>query len=522
MVSDGDERRSQPPDPFDDSFDDLDKFFFPAEEGDWADSAEGAGSSQQRESESGEERQQVPEELQHRVDAGSEHPAGEPRVSQGAGAGEEAEPERVGASALGDEPTGEMEAGDWTSLRGILQDDDEDEYDLDFGDDSTAGQNDTTLLFDDIPAAGESVDSPVDLPERVEARGDDILVQSGQPPAQRQEPPPPGDAPTGAVKVPWEELSDDLLAPAAASPPRTVKVGDPESLMGPVWEEPSSHAVSADAPPAGRRGERNLPAAVITAAVLLAAALLSIAVSKAAFAVVAGAVVLLAQAELYATMHRRGYQPASALGLLVGALMLGAAYLRGEPAVLFVVALALMLCFFWYMVSPPKARAGMIRHVGATLAGIIYVPFLGSFLLLILPARSGRALVLAVLGLTFLYDTAAFFVGSTWGNRPLARTISPKKSWEGVIGASAVTLAMSIAVLPSIDPIKPSWARAVGMALVVSVFATLGDLVESAIKRDLDVKDMGRILPGHGGILDRIDAALFVAPAAFYFLRLIL
>jgi phosphatidate cytidylyltransferase len=316
------------------------------------------------------------------------------------------------------------------------------------------------------------------------------------------------------------EAEDDLLADLRRpSTPRTVQVGDPESLTGPSWEEPSSHVVTTEPPPARDRG-RNLPAAVLSAAILVLAGLITIAVAKPAFAVVAGLVVLLAQAELYATMQRKGYQPATALGLVMGGLILLAGYLRGEPAMLFMVALSLITTFFWYMAAPPKARAGAIGNIGATMLGIVYIPFLAAFILIILTKfPSGRALVLAILGLTFLYDIAAFGVGTFWGSRALAPTISPKKSWEGLLGATIVTFAFAIAILPSIDPL--TLARAVGLALVVAVFAPLGDLAESAIKRDLGVKDMGSILPGHGGMPDRIDSVLFVIPAAFYFLRLI-
>ena len=114
----------------------------------------------------------------------------------------------------------------------------------------------------------------------------------------------------------------------------------------------------------------------------------------------------------------------------------------------------------------------------------------------------------------------AFAFGSFYGKRPLAPTISPKKSWEGLLAATFITFIVSIAVLPSIKPL--TWGRSVGLAIVIAVFAPIGDLAESAMKRDLGVKDMGSILPGHGGIMDRIDSALFVIPAAFYFLRLIL
>jgi len=313
-----------------------------------------------------------------------------------------------------------------------------------------------------------------------------------------------------------DDIDDDLLVDLHAPSPRTVKV-EPEEMTGPSWEEPTSRPLRSE--PLGPGG-RNLPAAVITAVALVALALITVALRRWAFALVAGGVVLVGQAELYATMQRRGHQPATALGLVMGALVMGAAYFKGEAAMLSMVALALMLSLLWYMAAAPKAREGALGNVACTLLGLIYVPLLAGYILLILTLASGRALMLSVLGLTFLYDAAAFFVGSFWGSRVLAPTISPKKSWEGLIGATVVTFPVAVAILPSIGPIG-TWKHALAMALVVAVFAPLGDLAESMLKRDLGVKDMGSILPGHGGILDRIDSVLFVAPAAFYLLRLI-
>jgi phosphatidate cytidylyltransferase len=290
---------------------------------------------------------------------------------------------------------------------------------------------------------------------------------------------------------------------------------------GPAWEEPTSHSVLHDLVPPGL-SERNLPAALITAGVLIVAAIVSLWISTGAFAVVASIIVLIAQAELYATMHRRGYQPATALGLVVGAMLLAGAYLRGEPAMLMFVALGAVLSFLWYMAAAPKAREGALRNIGLTLLGIVYVPFLAGYALILLSQPSmGTALVLSVLGVTFLYDIAAFAMGSFYGKHPLAPTISPKKSWEGLSGATVVTLFVGTAVFSNIAPIQPSIPKAIGLALLVVILAPLGDLSESLIKRDLRVKDMGTLLPGHGGVLDRIDSLLFVLPAAWYFLRLV-
>jgi phosphatidate cytidylyltransferase len=335
----------------------------------------------------------------------------------------------------------------------------------------------------------------------VEAAADNLAASMGEAPRP------------GQVE---EELLADIEEPEG---PRTVRVGGAEPLTGPTWEEPTSHPLMAE-PGGPPEPGRNLPAAVLTAAALAAVALLTLAVARAAFAVVAGAVVLLGQAELYATMQRKGHQPATALGLVIGGFTLAGAYLKGEQAMAFFVVLGLLLAFLWYMAAAPKAREGAIANIASTMLGVLYVPFLAGYILIILAqARSGRPLMLAVLGLTFVYDIAAFLFGSFWGSRALAPTISPKKSWEGLFGATVVTFALAVAILPSIEPLN--LVKSVGLAIVVAVFAPLGDLAESVIKRDLGVKDMGSVLPGHGGVLDRIDSVLFVAPAAFYFLRLI-
>jgi phosphatidate cytidylyltransferase len=132
----------------------------------------------------------------------------------------------------------------------------------------------------------------------------------------------------------------------------------------------------------------------------------------------------------------------------------------------------------------------------------------------------------AIFGLTFVFDTAAFLVGSVWGGsafqRALAPSVSPKKSIEGLIGATIVTLVVAVALVPAfIDAFADEKMNALLLGLVISVAATLGDLAESLVKRDLGVKDMGSVLPGHGGVLDRIDSLLFVAPAAYLLLRVI-
>jgi CDP-diglyceride synthetase len=317
-----------------------------------------------------------------------------------------------------------------------------------------------------------------------------------------------------------EDIATEMEEPVGSGRATGMSGSGSEGLGGPSWQEPTTIEVGMEHET--RRTGRDVPAAFITGLVLAGVALGSLAVGKWAFALTAGAIVLWAQGELYLALQRHHLQPATALGLVSGGLVLGAAYFRGEAAMLSMFVLSVLAAFLWYMAAPASHRRGTTTNIGVTVLGIAYVPLMAGFALAMLDFTDGRAVVLSVIGLTFVYDTAAFIVGSWWGNRPLAPTISPKKSLEGAIGATLVVIAVSVgAVAPAVTALN-TVGRSVALAVVVAILAPLGDLAESLIKRDLGVKDMGSVLPGHGGVLDRIDSVLFVVPAAFLFLRVIL
>jgi phosphatidate cytidylyltransferase len=317
-----------------------------------------------------------------------------------------------------------------------------------------------------------------------------------------------------------EDVAAEIEEPVGSGRATGMSGSGSEGLGGPSWQEPTTIEVGTEHE--ARRTGRDVPAAFITGLALAGVALGSLAVGKWAFALTAGAIVLWAQGELYLAFQRHHLQPATALGLVSGGLVLGAAYFRGEAAMLSMFVLSVFATFLWYMAAPASHRRGTATNIGVTVLGIAYVPLMAGFALAMLDLTDGRAVVLSVIGLTFVYDTAAFIVGSWWGNRPLAPTISPKKSLEGAIGATLVVIAVSVgAVAPAVTALN-TVGKSVALAVVVAVLAPLGDLAESLIKRDLGVKDMGSVLPGHGGVLDRIDSVLFVVPAAFLFLRVIL
>jgi phosphatidate cytidylyltransferase len=332
--------------------------------------------------------------------------------------------------------------------------------------------------------------------------------------------------PEGAEPQPTEEVAiaqllgdegdEGLQEP---EPARTVRVG-PEGFGGPSWQEPTAIEVGAE--PERKGPGRDVPTAFITGLVLAALAVGAILIGPGAFAILAGVVVLFAQGEFYLAMQKRHYRPATALGLVSGALVLGAGYYRGENAMLAIMAISLFATFLWYTTVPAQHRQNLVSNIAITVLGVAYIPLLAAYALAVLKLPDGEGLTLSIIGLTFVYDTAAFGVGYFWGSRPLAPTISPKKSWEGAIGATLVVIAVSVGVVGSSVTLLDTIGRSVGLAVVVALFAPLGDLAESLLKRDLEIKDMGGILPGHGGVMDRIDSVLFVAPAAFIYLRLIL
>jgi phosphatidate cytidylyltransferase len=292
--------------------------------------------------------------------------------------------------------------------------------------------------------------------------------------------------------------------------------------------EPASQGGPATAPgaspsgpgPRGRGAGRNLKLAALTGFTLAAAAFGLLAVGPGPFFVLAAVIILGGQAEFYLAARRAGHDPAVPLGLVAGAVLLTGVYLRGERAAGLVLFLTLLFSFIWYLVPHGDARddAAPAADVAITVLGVAYVPLLGSFVaLLARHPEHGRGLVMAMIIATAVYDMAAYAGGSRFGRRKLAPTISPNKSVEGAITATLATVALVSVPASVLGP----WSigQAALFCLLVSVAAPMGDLVESMIKRDFGIKDMGTILPGHGGVLDRIDAMLFVAPATYLSLR---
>lgn len=226
--------------------------------------------------------------------------------------------------------------------------------------------------------------------------------------------------------------------------------------------------------------------------------------------------VLIAQAELYAVLKAGGYSPVALVGLVCGAVVLIGTYLRGMPALALGLVLPLPLLLLWGLTIPLDRVRTMLS---STYLGVIYGPFLIGFAILVLRGRDGIVLTPAFVGMTAVHDSGAYLIGRKIGRHKMSPRTSPGKTWEGFFAGTIVTIVLSVAVLPFVHPFTA--LLALKLAIVMSLTSPLGDLAESLLKRDLGVKDMGSLMPGHGGFFDRLDAIMFNAPIAYLVLRVL-
>ena len=308
------------------------------------------------------------------------------------------------------------------------------------------------------------------------------------------------------TETPWQPLLDE--AASQNDRRRRAHRRRPQRAARPSSARPSS----------GRSGL----VATATGVVIALLALACFALGPPAALALMAVVLLIGAGEAFGALQHDGYRPATLVGILaVPALVIGA-YLRGPEAIVVIFGLSVLLSLLWYL---PKSGSGeLVSDLGASLLVLCWVGVLGSFVGLLLspgafPHRHGVAFVLAALILTATHDVGAYAIGSRFGRRALAPKISPGKTVEGLAGATVLVLAVALLGIAHLHPFH--LASALELGVVVSVFAPLGDLVESLIKRDLSIKDMGSLLPAHGGVLDRIDAMLFVIVPTYFLVRLV-
>ncbi len=226
-------------------------------------------------------------------------------------------------------------------------------------------------------------------------------------------------------------------------------------------------------------------------------------------------IMIVAVGELYANLRTKGYRPIALFGI-VGMILMGVgAHNWGAAAIGGWAGFVVLATVLFFTLTP---RSSPLESVSVTALGVVWVGML-SFAILLAKGPNPVALILFVVLLIALNDIGAFFVGRAFGRRKLAPEVSPNKTVEGLLGGLIV-----VGVVASILVTFPPWesiglAKGLSAAAVVGLFAPIGDLVESMVKRSIGIKDMGSVLPGHGGMLDRIDGFLFAVPAIYFLFR---
>lgn len=278
---------------------------------------------------------------------------------------------------------------------------------------------------------------------------------------------------------------------------------------------PATRAAARAARQHGRAG-RNLPAAVGVGLGLGAVVITGLFIRREAFVVVVAIAVCLALWELtQALAERRVVIPV--VPVLVGAVaMTVAAYTAGGQALAVTYVLTAIGVVVWRVAEGPD---GALRDVAGGVFAAAYLPLLAGFVVLMLAEPDGARRVLTFIIVTIASDIGGYAVGVVAGRHPLAPSVSPKKSWEGLAGSGLACVVAGLLLVPLLLG-GPWWGGGL-LGLAVVLVATLGDLSESMIKRDLGIKDMGSVLPGHGGVMDRLDSLVVAAPVVWLLLRLL-
>jgi phosphatidate cytidylyltransferase len=314
--------------------------------------------------------------------------------------------------------------------------------------------------------------------------------------------------------------SAETAAASAAAASRLSPPSPPEPKVRAPRTSRASASRTGNVPTGGTSG-RDMRVAIGSGLLLGVVGLICFAAGTVATLAITTVIVLLATAEGYAAFRRAQYHPATLLGLVAVLSLMIETYNKGVAALPLVLVLLVAGSFIWYLARVEPAAdpaSGML----STVFIFVWVGAFGSFAALLLnpnlfPDRHGIAFILAAVIVTVTDDVASLLVGSAIGKHPLAPSISPNKSWEGLIGGALAAILVSVVVVHFIHPWTVSKALLYGV--VVAVVAPLGDLSQSMIKRHLGLKDMGRLLPGHGGVLDRFDGLLFVLPATYFVVK---
>lgn len=262
------------------------------------------------------------------------------------------------------------------------------------------------------------------------------------------------------------------------------------------------------------RAGRNLPAAIGVGVGLVVVILLSLFVVKDLFLLVVVVALAVGLWELGRALGTAGIAVPRWPVLLGGTVMLLAAFYSGVETAAIALALGVVGVLVWRLLD---GADGYVRDVTAGVFMLGYLYLMGVFVALLLAEDDGTWRIVAFILTTVASDVGGYAAGVLFGRHPMAPTVSPKKSWEGFSGSLSAGVVAGVVVVTSVLG-GPWWAGAV-LGVAGAVMATLGDLSESLIKRDLGIKDMGDLLPGHGGLMDRLDSLVAVAPVSWLVLH---
>lgn len=267
-------------------------------------------------------------------------------------------------------------------------------------------------------------------------------------------------------------------------------------------------------------GGRNLPVAIAVGVVMAGLFLASLWWHPIAFTVVVAILTTLAYVEAHRVMRPIGAPLAVPVLIVATLAMLFGAFRARHTGLMVGVLVLLVGAILWQLAE--RDREDAVGRLSRTVLFGLWVGFLASFaVLLVERSTAGPIGVLAVIGAATLTDIGAYGFGVAFGRHKIAPNVSPNKSLEGLIGGLAVATAAGAFVLPLADP-RFGWQLGVAIALACGLASFVGDLTESMIKRDLGVKDLGDLLPGHGGILDRVDGILVALPVGYFLLEVAL
>ncbi|MFA5774052.1 MAG: phosphatidate cytidylyltransferase [Ilumatobacteraceae bacterium] len=376
--------------------------------------------------------------------------------------------------------------------------------------------------------------SPAPTPSAGQRRP--VVDLTGGPRTRQSEAPPPVSRPRGDKRVViGTDPTDERRRPAAPrdpsgsaprrNPPQQVSRGRQSGDSRPVVRrDPRAGSRGPRRRPSSSRsgGSRDLPTATAVGALLAAVFIAALMWRPAAVMFIVSVIIALAAFEFFSRATERGYRPPMAIGVAGCVASPLAAYWIGDAALPLVFVFAFVASSITF-VSADSIESGPVPNMAITTLGLTWIGLLGSYAALILRfsnfggsfANVGTDTLFIVVAGVIGNDTAAFFIGRTAGRTPLRDWISPQKSFEGAIGGAIGTLGAVILVGMQSDTWN-SVGEWLALSAVIIFMAPLGDLVESMFKRNLDIKDFGTVLSGHGGVLDRFDSLIFTLPATYY------